>query len=105
MIRQAEDEEAKKKLDDLRIQALGDRETRTRERGSTPLEKYADGGRLTPVAPGTRCYSLGLTYEKPTTICAPNANSKVRDGVIDPNTQMRADLAKVSVAFTHEDPA
>ncbi|THH26327.1 hypothetical protein EUX98_g7863 [Antrodiella citrinella] len=52
---------------------------------------------LKAVAEGTRCYPLGLTYEKPTTICAPNANSKVVGGASDARTDMRADFMKAAV--------
>ena len=86
----------------MRDLMLGPRNERGGQRGDIPLERYSDGGRLTPVADGIRCYPLGLTYEKPTTISAPNANSKVLGGVIDPNTEQRAEFMKVSWQATYE---
>lgn len=89
------DREAQAELIRTRDIILGPRETRNAKTGRIVLERYSDGRNLNPVAPGTRCYPLGLTYEKPTTISAPNANSKVSEGIIDPNTEHRANFMKV----------
>ena len=76
---------------------LGPQETRSHKPGSTPFEQYSDGSHIKPVAYNTRCYQTGFTYEKPTLYSAPNANSKLGpDGNIDPLTQDRALLNKVS---------
>ena len=91
------DNEGQEMLNKIRDKALGPKDVRTHERGGVPLERYATGGLLKPVEAGARCYPLGLTYEKPTSMCAPNANSKTLDGRIDENTAMRAELMKVSV--------
>lgn len=88
--------EARALLNEERDHVLGKAELRTRTAGGIPLETYSNGSLLEPVAPGTRCYPLGLTYEKPTTICAPNANSRVLGGKVDANTAMRISFMKVS---------
>ena len=76
---------------------LGPQDTRSHEPGSTPFEQYSDGSHIKPVAYNTRCYQTGFTYEKPTLYSAPNANPKLGpDGNIDPLTQDRALLNKVS---------
>ena len=80
---------------------LGPQDTRSHEPGSTPFEQYSDGSHIKPVAYNTRCYQTVFTYEKPTLYSAPNANSKLGpDGNIDPLTQDRALLNKVSF-ITH----
>ena len=82
---------------------LGPQETRSHEPGSTPFEQYSDGSHIKPVAYNTRCYQTGFTYEKPTLYSAPNANSKLGpDGNIDPLTQDRALLNKVSSMIMHD---
>ena len=91
--------ESKNAAADLRMEkardaALGNKSSRGSD--ALPIERYASGGYLTPVQEGFRCYSLGLTYEKPTTICAPNANSKVFGGLVDENNEIRAEFTKVS---------
>ena len=76
---------------------LGPQETRSHDPGSTPFEQYSDGSHIKPVSYNTRCYQTGFTYEKPTLYSVPNANSKLGpDGNIDPLTQDRALLNKVS---------
>ena len=82
-------------MDAARDVALGPREIRTDVRGGVPVERYSTGGHLKPVKPGIRCYPLGMTYEKPTAIGAPNANGKVVGGRVDPNTKDRVELMKV----------
>ena len=75
---------------------LGPKASRGRKRGDIPLERYSDGAMLKPVHEGIRCYPLGLTYEKPKAMAAPNANGKVLGGYVDPNSDMRTKFMMVT---------
>lgn len=66
-----------------------------RKAGSLPVEQFEDRSPIESVQSSARCYPLGLTYKRQTVFSAPNANSKIRNGVIDRNTQMRVELLKV----------
>lgn len=75
--------------------ALGPADQRQALPGSLPVECFEDGSPIRSVLSNTRCYSLGLTLEKPTTSSAPNANTKIINGRVDRNTEIRAEFLKV----------
>ena len=83
-------------LEKARDNALGPRSMRGSLRGDLPVERFENGSIIRSVGSSARCYPLGLTWEKQTGYCAPNANVKMFNGGVDRNTMYRADLLKVS---------
>ena len=65
------------RLHNARDVALGDKDKRG-EAKYLPVEtKVGDEPIGCATKERTRCYSLGVSYEKPPTLCAPNANLKL----------------------------
>lgn len=83
-------------LERARDAALGSRETCVGIADSLPVEQFEDRSKIKSVCSSQRCYPLGVTYKRQTVFSAPNANSKLRNGLIDRNTQLCIDLLKVN---------
>jgi hypothetical protein len=92
-----------KMKDDLihvRDDCLGPKELRTRA-GPTKLGQAYHGGtrferseRANPVKPGTRCYTIGNTFEGPTKIMAPCKDGKMGGDGDTEALHMRSQLLK-----------
>lgn len=82
-------------LEEARDNALGPRSTRGPEKGDLPVERFENNSLIRSVGSGERCYPLGMTWEKQTGFCAPNANVKMLNGEVDRNTMYRVELLKV----------
>ena len=90
----------KKDLIDIRDKCLGPKELRTRA-APTKIGTAYQGGthferseRANPVKPGTRCYTIGNTFESPTKIMAPCKDGKMGgDGDMEA-LQLRNQLLK-----------
>ena len=86
----------------VRDDCLGPKELRTRGR-STKIGGVYQGGtrfersdRANPVKPGTRCYTIGNTFEGPTEIMGPCKDGKMSgDGDVE-SLQLRCQLLKAS---------
>lgn len=86
-------------METARDDALGSRSTRGPSKGDLPVERFENGSLIRSVSSSERCYPLGMTWEKQTGFCAPNANVKMFNGKIDRNTAHRVALLKVSSLF------
>lgn len=86
------------RLHRARDAALGSKKSRV-EADLLPVETKAEGD-PNPISCATRektrCYSLGVSYEKPPTLCAPNANLKIPfDGAPTVYDSIRKEIMEV----------
>ena len=86
-------------LENARDNALGPHSSRGSLIGNLPVERFETGSIIRSVGSSELCYPLGLTWEEQTGYCAPNANEKMFNGVVDCNTIYRADPPKVSLVI------